>query len=145
MAQWLDDHLLAAPPSQWLPGWLADRRVRVIGTAMPRALRRMLAACTTPAPGAPLDVLVHAGELWKPLAVDAESVAALAQGGTLLDLAWVASWTSALSLQPWRRTPGQRAAAARVEDVLALGLSGPQQWVGATSPTLVITLGVRRD
>jgi hypothetical protein len=143
VAQWLDDHLHAAPLAQWLPALLQDRRVRTIGVDPPRALRRLLEGCAPLAErDDAIDVLVHTGELWHPL--PRPRIDALCDGGVLLDLAWLGAWRSALRLRAWRRAPGQRAAADRLAALLALGLREPQQWICATGAAVVVTLALRR-
>jgi len=143
VAQWLDDHLHAAPVAQWVPALLQDRRVRTIGVDPPRALRRLLQGCVPLGDDDDaIDLLVHTGELWQPLS--SARVAALGDGGVLLDLAWLGAWASAWRLRAWRRGPGQRAAADRIASVLALGLREPQQWICATGTALVVTLALRR-
>lgn len=145
MAQWLDDHLHAAPVAQWVPALLRDRRARTLGADPPRALRKLLDGCAPLADDdRDVDVLVHIGELWQPPSVTAASIDALVDGGVLVDLAWVGTWSSALRLRAWRRAPGQRAAIDRLATVVTLGLREPQQWVCATGAALVVTLALRR-
>jgi hypothetical protein len=143
LPQWFDDHLHCAPPRAWLPALLAGGQARTIGALPPRALRKLVdGRAPLGSDDTELDVLVHTGELWRPLALEPADVARLRAGAVVIDLAWVDVWSGALRLQAWRRAPGQRAAADRLAALLELGLRAPQQWVSADRTAVVITLAV---